>query len=98
MGQATTARIEMWQETHGVRPVRGPRGEMLERMSNLAVDLIKAIELERAGIRDGDGHWYGCDPITHIVDDIRECGDAHLDESERRRAWEASTDVTASPS
>ena len=37
--------------------------ELLRRMSDMAFELIKIIELERSGIRDGDGCWSGSDPM-----------------------------------
>jgi hypothetical protein len=35
----------------------------LDRMSNLAHQLIEVIALERSGIRHGDGHWHGFNPV-----------------------------------
>jgi len=70
MGQLTDARIRDWQERAGIAPARGRRAQTLERLSQLAFELIKVIELERAGIRDGDGHWYGTDPVGGILHDL----------------------------
>jgi len=78
MGQVTDARIRAWQEHAGLEPARGRRAQTLERMSQLAYELIKVIELERAGIRDGDGHWYGTDPVGGIVHDLVEAERADL--------------------
>jgi hypothetical protein len=39
-------------------------------MSDTASDLIKIIELERSGIRQGDGYWYGSDLMGGITDDM----------------------------
>ena len=46
------------------------RAELLEKMSNAAFDLIKIIELERSGIRDGDGHWSGTDVMGHTTREL----------------------------
>jgi hypothetical protein len=45
-----------------------------ELASNVAsgIELIKIIELEISGIRDGDGYWHGSDPLWHTVHDITE--------------------------
>lgn len=32
--------------------------------------MIKVIELERSGIRDGDGYWHGGDVIGHMTGDL----------------------------
>jgi hypothetical protein len=68
MGQVTTARIEDWQRRHGIEAAQGEPLQRLERISALAVDLVKAVELERSGIRGGDGYWHGSDPVTGIIE------------------------------
>ena|SRR5262249_210067 len=42
------------------------------RMAEAAYQLIRVIELERSGIRDGDGYWYGGDVIGHTRGDMLE--------------------------
>jgi hypothetical protein len=66
MGSRTDARIAAWQEQSGIEPATGERAELLSRLSNAAFDAIKLIELELSGIREGDGHWYGSDPIRYM--------------------------------
>jgi hypothetical protein len=39
----------------------------LDRMSNLAHQLIEVIALERSGIRHGDGHWHGFNPVDMML-------------------------------
>jgi hypothetical protein len=63
MGQMTDATIAAWQEAAGIEPAKGDYLEKLQEMSRLAYELIQVIELEISGIRDGDGHWYGSDPL-----------------------------------
>jgi hypothetical protein len=72
MGQRTDAAIANWQKMAGLVPASRARGEDLTRMQELALELIRVIELERAGIRDGDGFWYGSDPLRGIAHDLAE--------------------------
>jgi hypothetical protein len=55
--------IAAWQQANGITPASGQKAELLHRMSGLAFELIKIIELESSGIRDGDGHWHGSDAM-----------------------------------
>jgi len=57
----TAARIE---------PASGKRAKILEALSKAAFEAIKIIELERSGIRDGDGYWDGSDVIGRMTDDL----------------------------
>jgi hypothetical protein len=50
MGTMTDARIRAWQTAAGIGPAEGARAEALDRMSNLAHQLIEVIALERSGI------------------------------------------------
>ena len=45
-----------------IKPVRGVQAALLAVISELACILIRQIELERSGIRDGDGCWHDRDP------------------------------------
>jgi DNA-directed RNA polymerase alpha subunit len=49
--------MEMTAERQGIEPATGERAEILKELSKVAFELIKIVELERAGIRDGNGHW-----------------------------------------
>ena len=73
MGQMTDARIAAWQETHGIEAAEGARAEKLRELSRLAYELIRMIELEMSGIRDGDGAWHGSDPLDGTVLQISDC-------------------------
>jgi hypothetical protein len=70
MGMRRTAAIQDWQQRAGIKPASDAREKTLDRMSQLAFDLIKVIELERSGIRDGDGAWSGSDPLGCIVAEL----------------------------
>jgi hypothetical protein len=69
MGQMSQATIEAWQKKAGLEPAADQ--ETLRRLSDAAFELIKIIELEKSGIRDGDGYWHGGDVIGGIVSGIR---------------------------
>ncbi len=67
MGQFRDFTIASFQEQAGLEPASGQRRELLERMQQVAFDLIRILELEISGIRDGDGNWGGCDPVFEMV-------------------------------
>ena len=72
MGTLTDRNIAEWQAHAGLEPVTGERREILEKMSETAFELIKAIELEKSGIRSGDGRWYGCvDYMLELTHEMR---------------------------
>jgi hypothetical protein len=75
MGQITDAKIDAWQQASGISEATESRAKTLEDMSQAAFELIKIVELERSGIRDGDGHWYGSDPLHATVRKITELQD-----------------------
>ena len=86
MGQIQDRRIREFQRRAGIVPAHGKRVETLDAMSALAVDLIKVIELEKSGIRAGDGGWGGSDPISGLIHElvVAECED--------HAAWQAAQD------
>jgi len=61
VGQRRNAEIEAWQQASGLKP--SEHQSLLGEMSVTAFELIRIIELERSGIRDGDGYWSGSDPM-----------------------------------
>jgi len=63
MGQMRNATIENWPQHSGIKEATGDRRNLLQQISDMAVELIKVIELERSGIRDGDGYWSGSDAM-----------------------------------
>jgi hypothetical protein len=67
MGQMRNATIAAWQELAGIQEATGDQDELLRQMSKQAYELIKVIELERSGIRDGDGCWGASDAMTYTA-------------------------------
>lgn len=68
MGSHTDMMIRQWQEHAGLEPApEGQRRAILEQMAQHAARLIEIIALEKAGIRDGAGWWYGCDPLGETI-------------------------------
>ena len=70
MGVYRNSAIECFQKHAGLEPACGQRRELLERMQQLAFDLIKILELEISGIRDGDGYWGYSDPVSGTVEKL----------------------------
>jgi hypothetical protein len=68
MGMRRNAAIAEWQKKAGIR--ESGKKELLREMSNTAFELIKVIELECSGIRDGDGFWSGSDPMGGLAQDM----------------------------
>jgi hypothetical protein len=58
MGQTRQATRAAWLERTGLQPATDEEAAMLDLISNEAVHLIRAIELEKLGIRDDD-YVYG---------------------------------------
>jgi hypothetical protein len=80
----TQAAIAAWQKATGIEPATGERAEILHRLSNACFEAIKIIELERSGIRDGDGCWHGSDVVGGITGDlIRLCQRLNADSTRR---------------
>ena len=73
MGQMTDARISQWQKEAGIKPARGDDLATLNEISQLAYELIKIVELERSGIRDGDGCWHGSYPLDGTIWRLNAC-------------------------
>ena len=73
MGSGTDAKIAGWQKEAGIEPASGARAEALGELSRQAYELIRIIELERSGIRDGDGTWYGSNALEGTIDNLNRC-------------------------
>jgi len=73
MGQRTDAKIQDWQQRAGIEPAQGERLKTLDGLSQLALELINVVALERSGIRDGDGCWHGSDPVEGLVRQLGRC-------------------------
>lgn len=70
MGSHTDAGIEAFQEVSGIKPATGRRAEILKELADTAFELIKITELERSGIRDGDGYWHGSDVMSAVSGNV----------------------------
>jgi hypothetical protein len=66
MGANSDAEIAAWQAKVGIKPATGKYLERLDEVSEWAFELIKTIELEKSGIRDGRGVWCGSDALSDI--------------------------------
>jgi hypothetical protein len=66
----TQMAIARWQEQAGIKRARGEVAGALEAISQAAFKIIKIVELERSGIRDGDGCWHGSDVMGGLMIDI----------------------------
>jgi hypothetical protein len=69
MGQTSELIVAAWQKKAGLKPAADQ--ETLRKLSDAAFELIKIIELEKSGIRDGDGYWHGGDVMGGIVSEMR---------------------------
>jgi hypothetical protein len=86
MGMRRELEIAERQALIGLKPATRRQAELLEKMSNAAFELIKVIELERSGIRDGDGYWSG-DPMGRTARQLVTI--INLYEQCRDEDWEA---------
>ena len=73
----------------GIEPATGARAEALAELSRLASDLIRVIDLERSGVRDGDGSWRGRNALDNANDNlVAAClllpDDAETEDAKRR--------------
>jgi hypothetical protein len=70
MGQITDAKIAAWQKKAGIEPAKGKYRTALDELSEACFYVIKIIELERSGIRDGDGGWHGSDVTGYAIEGL----------------------------
>ena len=80
MGQRRDWEIMEWQENAGLR--LPPQADVVLKMQQCVIELLKALVLEASGIRDGDSHWTACDPIHDAVYELQQL------ERERCASWE----------
>ena len=55
--------IILAKTTSAIRPATGPHDDVLMAMAEICSALLKLIELERSGVRHGEGYWVARDPI-----------------------------------
>lgn len=70
MGSRTDARIAAFQEQTGIKPARGDRAISIKKLQDACFEAIRIMELERSGIRDGNGFWTGSDVVGAICSDL----------------------------
>ena len=94
MGASRNYQLEKFAAETGIKPATGERLDLLNRLSKLAYEAIQIVELERSGIRDGDGLWGGGDVIGGMFSDLRRCVDSleRSYEEEFRRSSQAEAD------
>jgi hypothetical protein len=68
MGTRTDTEIMAFQAETGITPASNR--EALEALSQAAFHLIRIIELEKSGIRQGDGYWHGGCEMTESIGDV----------------------------
>ncbi|PRH86914.1 hypothetical protein C5L14_16645 [Labrys okinawensis] len=57
------SRVAAWQSKAGLVLPSRDQIAAYDAISETAFKLIKAIELEKSGIRDGNSAWHGSDPL-----------------------------------
>jgi hypothetical protein len=67
MGAHTDMQIRTWQQQAGITPATGDRRLILDAIAHEAAMLIEVVTLEKSGIRDGAGFWYGSDDLEHTA-------------------------------
>jgi hypothetical protein len=70
MGAMRNSEIDAFQRKAGIEPATGAQLAALNDMQQKAFELIRVIELERCGIRDGDGSWSGSDAFGGTVEQL----------------------------
>jgi hypothetical protein len=70
MGTCTETTIDAFRQATGIQPPGGREAELLREMSDKAFELIKVIQLELSGIRDGDGYWHGSDVMGGMTAEL----------------------------
>jgi len=70
MGCYYDACMEAFKQETGIRDITGAHGEALNGLSDAAFELIKIIQLEKSGIRSGDGCWGPSDVFGTVVEDL----------------------------
>lgn len=71
MGSRTDFAIASFQARTGIKRATPKQAEALNEISRRASELISICALEKSGIRDGDGHWHGSDPLRNTIQAIR---------------------------
>jgi hypothetical protein len=62
----TTSFVIDLSTKQGPRPAEGVHLETLEEIKQVAARLVQFVELEKSGVRDGNGSWLLRDPILEV--------------------------------
>jgi hypothetical protein len=84
MGMRTEMMIEAFQKANGIVEPSWEEQELLRKMSDAAFHLIKVIELEKSGIRDGDGYWHGSDVMGGVTSELVSLIQRYIEETSHR--------------
>jgi hypothetical protein len=79
MGYATELQIEAWQKAAGIKTAA--QAQLLRTISDKAFEMIKVIELDISGIRDGDGYWHGGDVMGGTMSGMIKLCQQYMDAS-----------------
>ncbi len=71
MGMITDMEIKAWQERAGLKPATGEVLNLWCELQSVAFEAIRIAELEKSGIRDGDGCWHGGDVLGGMWSDLK---------------------------
>jgi hypothetical protein len=72
------------------------RAKMLDALSSACSEAIKIIELEKSGVRDGDGGWHGGDVIGGMTRDLTDLCKQLMDEGwKRSNGSESSAEISS---
>ncbi len=72
MGASRNYQLDKFAQLTGIQPAYGKRLTVLLDLQEEAVELIKIVEREISGVRDGDGFWGGSDPLCGCTRSIRD--------------------------
>lgn len=72
MGRMKDLEIANRQKAAGIEEATDGRARILLALSGACFEAIKIIELEKSGIRDGDGCWHGSDVIGLMCSNLTE--------------------------
>jgi exodeoxyribonuclease V alpha subunit len=77
VGRMRKSRHSKKEQASSLRVVKTRR--YLQKASELAFRLIKVIELQLSGIRDGDGCWYASNPVEDVMRDLAELHEQRME-------------------
>ena len=70
MGFRTDARLAAFEEQTGIKPHRGDTLKAIRALQDKCFETIRVMELERSGVRDGNGTWTGSDAVAAVCSEL----------------------------